>query len=94
MNETEPKIDEQLLRSVNRQLRAIKLMLSFFFIMLLAMLAILGFVTYKVITFTQDVQSKIDSIEDKASRSLDFRGQVCDNKTLTGFLGRDNNICE
>jgi cell division protein FtsL len=90
-------MDEQLLRSVQKlqkQLRAIKIMLGFFFFMLLAMLAILGFVTYKVITFTQDVTNRITNIQTQTRESLDLKTKVCDNKSLTGLLGSNNDFCQ
>ncbi|HEX8227286.1 MAG TPA: hypothetical protein VF572_05455 [Candidatus Saccharimonadales bacterium] len=89
-------MDEQLLRSVDklqRQLRGIKIMLGIFFFMIIAMLAILGFLAYKVITFTQDVTSRINSIQDQTRQSLDLKSKVCDNKSLTQILGSNNEIC-
>ncbi|HEX8182981.1 MAG TPA: hypothetical protein VF575_05275 [Candidatus Saccharimonadales bacterium] len=86
-------MDEQLLRSVQRQLRAIKIMLGFFFVMILAMLAILGFITYKVVTFTQDITNKVTNIQDQTKQSLNLKSQVCENKSLTNLLGSNNSLC-
>ncbi len=87
-------MDDQLLQKVHRQLRGIKIMLGFFFVMLIAMLAILGFIAYKVITFTQDVSTKITNLELKTSQSLDLKKQVCSNTSLTGLLGSSNDFCK
>ncbi len=85
-------MDEQLLRSVSRQLRAIKIMLGAFFVFFIAMLAILGFITYKVITFTQDVSSRITNLQNQTSETLDLKSKVCNNKSLSNLLDT-NNIC-
>lgn len=87
-------MDDQLLRSVQRQLRTIKFLLSFFFLMLLAMIAILGFIAYKVVTFTQDVQTKINNIETKTSQNIDLKGQLCSNASVKSLLGSSSGICQ
>jgi predicted PurR-regulated permease PerM len=77
------EIDDKLLKRINRQLRAIKIMLGFFFFMFIAMLAILGFIAYKVITFTQQVNNKINSIEQSTSQKLDIKSQLCEDTSST-----------
>jgi predicted PurR-regulated permease PerM len=71
-------MDEKVLRKINRQLRAIKIMLGFFSLFILAMLLILGFIAWKVVTFTQDVDNKITNIENTTQQKLDIKGQLCD----------------
>jgi hypothetical protein len=87
-------IDAQLLRSVNRQLKAIKYMLGFFFVLLIATLAVLGYVTYKVVTFTQDITTKINNFETKTTEQLDLRKQLCDSNTLRNFLQDKSEYCK
>jgi len=53
-----------------------------------------GFIAYKVITFTQDVSTKITNLELKTSQSLDLKKQVCSNTSLTGLLGSSNDFCK
>jgi cell division protein FtsL len=88
------QIDTQLLRSVQRQLRAIKIMLGFFALTFLVMIAVLGFIAYKVITFTQQINNKITSFENKTTQNLDFKNKICENKSITSFLGSSNDLCE
>jgi predicted PurR-regulated permease PerM len=75
------EIDEKLLRKINRNLRAIKIMLSFFFLTILALLAVLGFIAFKVATFTRDVNNKITNIENTTTQQLDVKSQLCDDAT-------------
>ncbi len=75
------EIDDKFLKRINRQLRAIKVMLGFFFLLIVAMLAILGFIAYKVVTFTHDVNTKITNIENTTSQKIDVKSQLCQNAT-------------
>ena len=83
-------MDQQLLQEalvrLSRQLHTIKWLLGFFFVLFIAMLAILGFMTYKVITFTHDINNRINSFESKTTQSLDLKSQLCSSKTLTSLL--------
>lgn len=71
-------MDEKFIRKINRQLRGIKIMLGFFTILLLAMLAIMAFIAWKVVTFTHSVNTKITNIEKTTQQKLDIKGQLCD----------------
>ncbi len=73
------EIDEKLLKRINRQLRGIRIMLGLFFLMFIGMLAILGFIAFKVITFTQEVNTKIQNIQQTTQEQLDVKSQLCDN---------------
>lgn len=75
------EIDDKQLRRINRQLRGIKIMLTLFFLMIVAMLAILGFIAYKVVTFTHDVNTKITNIENTTSQKIDIKSQLCQDAT-------------
>lgn len=83
-------MDEKVLRKINRQLRGIRLMLGFFMIMLLAMIGILGFMTWKVISFTHDVNTKITNIETTTQQKLDLKSQLCDGSNSNPLT---NQIC-
>jgi hypothetical protein len=72
------EVDDKLLKRINRSLRAIKFMLGFLFLLLLASIAILGFIAYKVVTFTHDVNNKITNIENTTSQNLDVKQQLCE----------------
>lgn len=86
-------MDEHLAKSIRRQLRAIKLMLGFFSLLLVAMLLILGFIAWKVVTFTQDVSNRITNIQEKTQQNLDLKEQICSNNSISGLLGQNNDFC-
>jgi hypothetical protein len=64
-------------------------MLGFLFLLFLASLAILGFIAYKVVTFTQDVNNKITNIENTTNQKLDVKSELC--KDASGVLA--NQFC-
>lgn len=70
-------MDEKLARKINRQLRGIRLMLGFFTLLFVAMLVILGFIAWKVVTFTHDVNNKITNIETSTQQKLDIKSELC-----------------
>jgi predicted PurR-regulated permease PerM len=71
-------MDEKLARKINRQLRAIKVILGFFTLLMVSTLVILGFIAWKVVTFTQSVNNKITNIENTTQQKLDIKSQLCD----------------
>lgn len=72
------EVDDKLLKKINRNLRVIKYMLVFFFLMMATALAILGFIVFKVVTFTNDVNTKITNIENTTTEKLDVKSQLCE----------------
>jgi hypothetical protein len=74
-------MDEKLARKINRQLRAIKVMLGFFSLLIVGMFILLGFIAYKVVTFTRDVNTKITNIEQTTTEKLDVKAQFCNDPT-------------
>jgi uncharacterized membrane protein SpoIIM required for sporulation len=68
---------EKTLRKINRQLRAIKVMLGFFSLLIICMFILLGFIAYKVVSFTRDAETKITNIESKTQQTLDLKSQLC-----------------
>jgi cell division protein FtsL len=75
------EIDEKQIKKLNRQLRAIRYMLTVFFLMLAAMLIIVGYIAYKVITFTNEVNNKVTNIENSTTQKLDIKSQLCADQT-------------
>ena len=86
--------DAKLIRSLTRQLRTIKLMLGFFFVLFVVVIAMLGYMTYKVITFTNDVTTKITNFQNQTTESLNVKKQICDNKTFRSFLDDKSEVCK
>jgi predicted PurR-regulated permease PerM len=75
------EVDEKLLKKINRNLRAVKFMLSTLFLLFFAIIAVLGFIAYKVVTFTNDVNTKITNIENTTTEKLDVKSELCEGAT-------------
>lgn len=88
----DPK-DREAIDRLNKSLRTIKVLLGFFALMLIATLAMVGYVTYKVVTFTRDVNNKIDKFQSQAAETLDVKSQLCKSETLENFLRNNSDIC-
>lgn len=72
---------EKTLRKVNRQLRSIKALLAFFALLIVGMFLLVGFVAYKVVTFTNDAEAKITKIQNTTEQKLDIKSQLCNGST-------------
>jgi hypothetical protein len=86
-------MDEKAVKKLNRQLRAIKSMLFFFSILMVVSLVILGFLAWKVLTFTNDVNNKIDSFQQTTEQNLNFKNQLCNDDTVGSFLKQSSDVC-
>lgn len=90
-SDPDPALEDSL-RRLRRSLTFIKVMMGVFFIMLLAGLLILGFIAYKVVTFSRHVDTKINNIQHTTSQKLDLKSQLCNgqvfNPTVTAQLCR------
>jgi cell division protein FtsL len=75
------EIDEKFLKRINRQLRAIKVMLGFFTLVMLAVLVIWIFIAYKLVTFTHNIDNKVTNIQNTTSQKLDVKSQLCADTT-------------
>jgi hypothetical protein len=79
MNHGETTMDDKMMRRINRQLRAIKVMLGFFSLLMLGMLATLAFLAYSVVTFVNRAEDKITDIQNTTEQKLDIKAQLCDD---------------
>ena len=71
--------DDELLKRINRQLRGIKWLLGFFALLIVALFIILAFIAYRVVTFTNHVNTKIDTLQRTTVQKLDVKSQLCGN---------------
>ena len=84
-------MDDKLLRKVHRQLRAIKLMLGFFSLIVIVMVLLLGYLAYKVVTFTHNIDNKVTNIQNTTSQKLDVEKNLCNNSSISNYLA---NTCK
>lgn len=87
-------MDELLLKQLVRQLKIMNIWISIFGTLILVTLAILGVLVYKMVSFVNDTNAKIDNITTQAQESLDFKSKFCDANNVGDFLRERTQICK
>lgn len=87
-------MDELLLKQLVRQLKIMNIWISIFGGLILVTLIILGVMVYKVVTFVNDTNAKIDTITSQTQETLDFKSKFCGSDSLGGFLRDRTEICK
>ena len=87
-------MDEKVARQLVRQLKIINFWISFYGII---MIAILGFLLYMIIqmaTFVQDTNKRIEEMRTSAADSLNVQKQSCEgNGAISDWLKKNTEIC-
>ncbi len=87
-------MDELLLKQLVRQLKIMNIWISIFGTLILITLAVLGVLVYKVVTFVNDTNQKIDNITAQTQETLDFKSKFCESDSVGGFLRDRTEICK
>jgi hypothetical protein len=77
-----------------RQLRIMNIWISIFGTLILVVLAVLGVMVYKVVTFVNDTNTKIDNITTQTKETLDFKQRFCETEGVGGFLRDRTDACK
>lgn len=86
-------MDEKLLRQLVRQMKFLNLFMASFGILILASIAVIGFMLYQVITFTQNAANDVREFQQQTTEQLDVRQQACEDETLGSFLRNNSQVC-
>lgn len=87
-------MDEKLLRQLVRQMKFLNFFMASFGILILASIAVIGFMLYQVITFTQNAASDVRDFQQQTTERLDVRQQACESDRLGDFLRGNSNVCQ
>ena len=87
-------MDELVIRQLTRQLKIMNFWITVFGSMILAVLLILGILLFKVVSFVNDTNKKIESISQQTRESLDFKSKFCNSDSVGGFLADKTNVCK
>jgi len=85
--------DINAINRLSKQIRSVKIMLAVFLVMVVANLVALAFITFTVVTFTRTITDKVTNIQQTTKESLDFKDKICNNSTLSSFLG-SSDVCK
>ncbi len=87
-------MDDILLKQLVRQLRIMNIWISIFGSLILVSLIVLGILVFKVVSFVNDTNKKIETITTQTKQSLDVKAKVCDTDTVGGFLQDKTSVCK
>ena len=83
-------MDEQLQRKLLRQLRISNIFMGIVLAMVLLVVGALAFLIWTVVTFTNDVRGRVESIQTQTQQTLDVRQQLCGDSTFDRLFGESN----
>ena len=87
-------MDEKLQRQLLRQLKILNFWITFFGVLFLVSIGIIGFLLFQVITFARDTGGKIDSLEQTTTEKLDVKAQICGGSdSLSNFIRQNTDAC-
>lgn len=87
-------MDDQLAKQLVKQLKILNLWITIFGTLILVTLAVLGYFVFRIVTFVNDTNTKIENFTTQTKDTLDVRGQVCDTDSVGGFLREQTGVCE
>lgn len=87
-------MDEVLLKQLIRQLKIMNFWISVYGALILVVLAVMGYMVYRMVTFVNDTNKKIDNITTQTKESLDFKSKVCNSDSIGELLANRTDICK
>lgn len=87
-------MDEQLAKQMVRQLKILNLWISIFGVLILSALMVLGFFVFKIVTFVNDTNSKIENLTVQTKETLDLKSRICESDSVGSFLRDQTETCK
>lgn len=86
-------MNDKLLKQLVRQVKILNIFMAFFGVLIVVSIAVIGFMLYQMITFTQDAAAEVREFQQQTSEQLDIRRQACESEQLGGFLKSSSEVC-
>ncbi len=86
-------MDELLLRQLVKQLRILNIWISIFGSLILITLIVLGVLVFKVVTFVNDTNKKVENLTSQTKQSLDIKQKACNSNTIGNVLRDKTDVC-
>ena len=87
-------MDDQIARQLVKQLKILNIWITIFGTLILATLAVLGYFVFRIVTFVNDTNTKIDHLTSQTKETLDFKSKFCNSDSVGGFLRGNTDICK
>ena len=85
-------MDEDLQKKILRQLRINNIIMGAIAFSGVVVIGVMGFLVWTVVSFANDMRSRIDSIQDRTDNALDVKDDICGDNSL-GNLLRNSDFC-
>jgi hypothetical protein len=85
--------NELLMRQLIRQLKIMNFWISVYGALILVVLAAMGYMVFKVVTFVNDTNKKIDNLTTQTKETLDFKSKVCNSDSIGELLTNRTEVC-
>lgn len=82
------------LQQLHRQLRLLNTWLLGFGIVLVVALAVIGILLFKLISFTHNAQTKLETLESQTKQTLNIKQQLCGSGAAGPLLKSENYVCQ
>lgn len=86
-------MDDRLQRQIVRQLKILNFWITFFGVVILISLVIMGYFVFKLVTYVQDTSKKVDTFQQQTKENLDVKNKVCQNDSVSDFLDNKTEVC-
>ncbi len=87
-------MDEVLLKQLVRQLKIMNFWISIYGALILVVLAVMGYLVFRVVTFVNDTNKKIDNLTTQTKETLDFKSKVCKSDSIGELLTSRTEVCK
>jgi len=88
-------VDDKVARQLVRQLKIINFWISFYGIIMIAILGFLLYMIIQMVTFVQDTNKRIEQMRTDAADSLNVQKKTCDGGgAVADWLRANTDICK
>jgi cell division protein FtsL len=86
-------MDEAAAKQLSRQIRVLNRWVRLLALMFLVWFIVLAVLVVKIASYAHTATSKINGLEQKASKGLNAQQELCNNQTVRTYLQNDTAVC-
>lgn len=87
-------MNDELLTVIAKQLKIIKFWLTLFGSLIVITLLVLGFLLFRLITFTSDAVNSVQSFQEDTRQSLDLKQRLCADDASGALARAQASVCD
>lgn len=82
-------VEQQELHKILKQLKILNFWITFFGASIIITMAIIGFLAFKLVTFVQNTNNQLTTLQQNTKETLDVKSQACELSLL-----KDSSTCK